>query len=127
MKSGTALAASIVVAWIATMIAQGARRQITTFVNFATQQTEATRRTLDFYFIDVEGGAATLIVTPAGEAALIDAGWDGFDGRDATRIRQALKQAGITAIDHLVVTHYHMDHYGGVAELAGLVPIKRFY
>jgi len=82
---------------------------------------------LDLYFIDVEGGAATLIVTPAGESVLIDAGWGGFDGRDAKRIRQAMRQAGITAIDHLVVTHYHMDHYGGVPELAGIVPIKRFY
>jgi competence protein ComEC len=95
--------------------------------DFVAPQIKAARRALDFYFIDVEGGAATLIVTPAGESVLIDAGWDGFDGRDAKRIRQAMRQAGITAIDHLVVTHYHMDHYGGVAELAGLVPIKRFY
>jgi competence protein ComEC len=95
--------------------------------DFVAPQTKAARRALDFHFIDVEGGAATLIVTPAGESVLIDAGWDGFDGRDAKRIRQAMRQAGITAIDHLVVTHYHMDHYGGVAELAGLVPIKRFY
>jgi competence protein ComEC len=94
---------------------------------FVTPQTKAARRALDFHFIDVEGGAATLIVTPAGESVLIDAGWDRFDGRDAKRIRQAMRQSGITAIDHLVVTHYHMDHYGGVAELAGLVPIKRFY
>ena len=93
----------------------------------AAPQTKAARRALDLYFIDVEGGAAILIVTPAGESVLIDAGWGGFDGRDAKRIRQAMRQAGITAIDHLVVTHYHMDHYGGVADLAGLVPIKRFY
>jgi competence protein ComEC len=85
------------------------------------------RRTLDLYFIDVEGGAATLIVTPAGEAVLIDAGWDGFDGRDAKRIRQAMRRAGTTAIDHMVVTHYHRDHYGGVPEFARLVPIKHFY
>src|SRR5262245_9660655 len=85
------------------------------------------KRALALYFVDVEGGAATLIVTPAGESVLIDAGWGGFDGRDAKRIQQAMRQAGITAIDHLVVTHYHRDHYGGVAELAGLVPIKRFY
>jgi competence protein ComEC len=95
--------------------------------DFVTPQTKAARRALDFHFIDVEGGAATLIVTPAGESVLIDAGWDRFDGRDAKRIRQAMRQAGITAIDHLVVTHYHMDHYGGVAELAEVVPIKRFY
>ncbi len=86
-----------------------------------------TRRVLALYFTDVEGGAATLIVTPAGESVLIDAGWDGVDGRDAKRIQQAMRQAGITAIDHLVTTHYHRDHYGGVPELARLVPIRRFY
>jgi beta-lactamase superfamily II metal-dependent hydrolase len=94
---------------------------------YKASQTNAPRRALDLYFIDVEGGAATLIVTPAGESVLIDAGWDGFDGRDAKRIQQAMRQAGVTAIDHLVVTHYHRDHYGGVPELASLVPIKRFY
>jgi beta-lactamase superfamily II metal-dependent hydrolase len=73
-------------------------------------QTKVERSTLDLYFIDVEGGAATLIVTPAGESMLIDAGWDGFDGRDANRIQQAMRQAGVTTIDHLVVTHYHRDH-----------------
>jgi beta-lactamase superfamily II metal-dependent hydrolase/outer membrane protein assembly factor BamB len=94
---------------------------------FAAPQTNAARRTLDFYFIDVEGGAATLVVTPAGEAVLLDAGWDGFEGRDAKRIRQAMWHAGITEIDHLVTTHYHRDHYGGVPELAMLVPIRHFY
>ena len=90
-------------------------------------QTRSARRTLDIYYIDVEGGAATLIVSPARESVLIDAGWDGFDGRDANRILQAMRQAGITTIDHLVTTHYHRDHYGGVPELAALVPISRFY
>jgi glyoxylase-like metal-dependent hydrolase (beta-lactamase superfamily II) len=127
MKSGTALAASIVAALISPAIAQGARKPTAASVNFAAPQSEANRRALDIYFIDVEGGAATLIVTPAGESMLIDAGWDGFDGRDAKRIQQAMRQAGITTIDHLVVTHYHGDHYGGVPELAKLVPIKRFY
>ena len=94
---------------------------------FADERARAAQRTLDFYFIDVEGGGATLIITPAGESVLIDAGWDGFDQRDAKRIEQAMRQAGATAIDHLIATHYHMDHYGGVAELAKLVPIRRFY
>jgi competence protein ComEC len=85
------------------------------------------RTTLNIYFIDVEGGAATLIVTPAGESVLIDAGWDGAEGRDAKRIQAAMQLAGISAIDHLVVTHYHRDHYGGVPELSRLVTIKRFY
>jgi beta-lactamase superfamily II metal-dependent hydrolase len=85
------------------------------------------RTTLDIYYVDVEGGAATLIVTPAGESILVDAGWPGFDGRDANRIQAAMKQAGITQIDHLVMTHYHTDHFGGIPELARRVPVKNFY
>src|SRR5688572_10500421 len=94
---------------------------------FSVEQTKSARRTLDIYYVDVEGGAATLIVTPAGESLLIDAGWPGFEGRDAKRIQQAMRQAGIAAIDHLVATHYHVDHYGGIPELAKLVEIKHFY
>jgi competence protein ComEC len=80
---------------------------------------------LDIYWIDVEGGAATLIVTPAGESVLVDTGWPG--ARDADRIRHAAQEAGITRIDHLVTTHWHQDHFGGVADLAGRLPIGRFY
>ncbi len=85
------------------------------------------RHTLEIYYVDVEGGAATLIVTPAGESILIDAGWPGFESRDAKRIMQAMKQAGITTIDHLITTHYHVDHFGGTPELAKLVKIGHFY
>ena len=84
-------------------------------------------RTLEIYFIDVEGGAATLIVTPSGESVLIDAGFPEFNGRDAKRIQQTMRQAGVMAIDHMVATHYHADHYGGIPELAAVVPIKHFY
>lgn len=87
----------------------------------------SSRRTLDFYFIDSEGGAATLIVTPSGESVLIDAGWADVDGRDAKRIQRAMQQVGITAIDHLVATHYHQDHYGGVPDLSRFVTVKRYY
>ena len=85
------------------------------------------RKTLEIYYVDVEGGAATLIVTPAGESVLVDTGWPGFESRDAKRIQAALQQAGITQIDHLIITHYHVDHFGGVPELAKLVPIKNHY
>lgn len=91
------------------------------------QKSDATRRTLDIFYVDVEGGAATLIVTPSGESILIDTGWPGFEGRDARRIEKAMKEAGVIAIDHLIVTHYHTDHYGGVPELAKLVMINKFY
>lgn len=90
-------------------------------------QAKPARKTLDIYFIDVEGGAATLIVTPAGESVLLDAGWDQADGRDAKRIQRTMQLAGVTAIDHLVVSHYHRDHYGGVPELSRLVTVKKFY
>ncbi|HEY8459829.1 MAG TPA: MBL fold metallo-hydrolase [Blastocatellia bacterium] len=96
-------------------------------IAIVAQQSETARRTLDIYYVDVEGGAATLIVTPAGESILVDAGWPGFEGRDAKRIEKAMKAAGVAAIDHLIVTHYHVDHYGGVPELAKLVTIKKFY
>jgi beta-lactamase superfamily II metal-dependent hydrolase len=82
--------------------------------------------TLDIYFIDVEGGQATLIVTPAGESMLVDAGWPGYGGRDAARISQAARKAGIKRIDYMLVTHYHLDHVGGVTPLAERVPIAHF-
>jgi beta-lactamase superfamily II metal-dependent hydrolase len=87
----------------------------------------AADRQLEIEWVDVLGGAATLIVTPAGESILVDAGWPGFDGRDARRIKAALDRHGLTAIDHLIITHYHTDHYGGVAQLAAAVPIRKFY
>jgi len=78
--------------------------------------------TLDIYWVDVEGGAATLIVTPAGESILVDSGNPGV--RDPDRIAQvATKLAGLRKIDHLVTTHYHTDHFGGAATLAKALPI----
>jgi beta-lactamase superfamily II metal-dependent hydrolase len=80
-------------------------------------------RTLDFYFIDVEEGNATLIVGPSGESLLVDAG---SNARDAARVLAAAKQAGVRRIDYLLVTHYHNDHYGAVPELARRIPIGHF-
>ncbi|WP_337176512.1 MBL fold metallo-hydrolase [Paludisphaera sp.] len=84
-------------------------------------------RGLRIEFVDVQGGAATLIVTPEGESILVDSGWPGENGRDPDRIVRALKAAGRERIDHLVTTHWHMDHYGGVAGLAERVEIVRFW
>ncbi len=77
-------------------------------------------------FIDVEGGQATLIVTPAGESMLVDAGWSGVEGRDAERIVAAMRRAGIERLDYVLATHYHRDHVGGVPALAGRVPVVTF-
>lgn len=78
------------------------------------------------YAIDVEGGQATLLVAPSGGSLLIDTGWPGENGRDATRIQDAMRDAGITRLDHVLVTHYHVDHVGGLPELAKRVPIGEF-
>ena len=97
----------------------------------------AERRTLDIYFIDVEGGQATLVIAPTGQSLLIDAGFPG-DGtfaslpgdskkaRDANRILAAARAAGVKRIDYLLITHFHADHDGGVPELAQLIPIRTF-
>ncbi|MEO8663796.1 MAG: MBL fold metallo-hydrolase [Bryobacteraceae bacterium] len=81
---------------------------------------------LEFYFIDTEGGQATLIVTPSGQSMLVDAGWPGFQGRDQTRIMAAAKKAGVKKIDYMITTHYHLDHIGGVPPLADKFPIGTF-
>jgi beta-lactamase superfamily II metal-dependent hydrolase len=85
------------------------------------------RKTLDIYVIDVEGGNATLFVAPSGESLLIDTGNAGAAAaRDAGRIEDAIKDAGLQQIDHLIITHWHGDHFGGLAELASKVPIREF-
>jgi competence protein ComEC len=81
---------------------------------------------LRIYSIDVEGGQSTLLVSPSGASMLVDSGWPGNNGRDADRVQAAMRDAGITRIDHLLVTHYHMDHVGGVPELVKRVPIGEF-
>jgi beta-lactamase superfamily II metal-dependent hydrolase len=86
----------------------------------------STDKRLDIYWCDVEGGAATLIVTPAGESILVDSGWPG--DRDPARIAKIAKDvARLEKIDHYITTHFHTDHFGGIAPLAQLVPISNFY
>lgn len=91
-----------------------------------TLTVSARDKTLDIYWIDSEGGGSTLIVTPEGESVLIDTGNPG--GRDPQRIQKvATEIAGLTRIDHVVITHFHVDHFGGLAELAALMPVGTLY
>ena len=88
---------------------------------------DARRKTLDIYVVDVEGGNATLFVSPSGESLLMDTGNGGAAAaRDADRIMAAVKDAGLTQIDHLITTHWHGDHFGAMAELAGRIPIRHY-
>ncbi len=81
---------------------------------------------LQIYFIDVEGGQATLVVSPSGQSLLIDAGWPGNEGRDADRIVAAAHAAGIKQIDYVLITHYHRDHVGGVPQLVDGMKVGTF-
>lgn len=84
------------------------------------------QNTLRVYSIDVEGGKSTLYVSPSGETMLVDAGYAGHQGRDVNRILRAAKDAGVTKIDYLVVTHFHQDHMGGVPAIAAKLPVAHF-
>ena len=81
-------------------------------------------KALQIYFVDVEGGQATLFVTPEGKSLLIDTGWPENDGRDADRIVAAAKLAALKQLDFVLLTHYHMDHAGGITQLAAKIPIR---
>ncbi len=82
---------------------------------------------LRIYAIDTEGGKATLYVTPTGESMLIDTGYDGIDSRDANRIAVAAAAAGVKRINHLVITHFHSDHMGGLPQLLKKLPVDHIY
>ena len=81
-------------------------------------------KTFDIYLSDTEGGKATLFVSPSGESVLVDTG--NPNPRDTDRIMAMLAEAGVKEIDHLILTHYHVDHVGGLLELAKRVPIKHY-
>ncbi|HZO57011.1 MAG TPA: MBL fold metallo-hydrolase [Bryobacteraceae bacterium] len=86
----------------------------------------AASSTLDIYWADVEGGAATLIVTPGGESLLVDTGNPRPDDRDAKRVFEAAKQAGLKKIDYVLITHFHGDHVGGLESLLKMIPVTKF-
>ncbi len=83
-------------------------------------------KSLEVYFVDVEGGQATLFVAPKGQSLLIDTGWPDNAGRDAERIAATAKKAGLSKIDFVLLTHYHMDHAGGVPQLVAKIPVGEF-
>jgi competence protein ComEC len=97
---------------------------VTAPVTGARQASAPGGKTLDIYIVDTEGGKAALFVTPAGQTVLVDSGNPG--DRDVNRIMDVLKDAGVSRLDYLVSTHYHIDHIGGMQALAGWIPIAHF-
>ena len=107
-------------------------------VPFIRAQEKAAKKPLDIYFLDTEGGQATLFVSPSGQSMLVDTGFPGNQGmppaeanapgitRDADRIMAVLKTANISVLDYVVITHFHADHVGNAAELAHRIPIRHF-
>src|ERR1022692_816306 len=83
----------------------------------------AASRNLEIYWIDAEGGAATLIVAPGGESLLVDTANRTPDDRDAKRIFAVAQAAGLQKIDILLTTHFHGDHIGAMPALAKMIPI----
>ena len=96
------------------------------FSSAAPADASPSKGALQIYFVDVEGGQATLFVTPEKQALLIDTGWPGNNGRDADRIVAAAKDAGVGRIDYVLVTHFHEDHVGGAPQLAARIPVGTF-
>src|SRR5919112_874106 len=86
----------------------------------------AAPRNLEIYWIDAEGGAATLIVAPSGESMLVDTANRTPDDRDAKRIFAAAQKAGLKKIDILLTTHFHGDHIGAMEALSKMIPIEKF-
>src|SRR5271169_5542722 len=87
----------------------------------------ALAKPLEIYFIDVEGGKSTLIVSPSGQSLLLDAGYSNFSGRDSDRIAAAAKLAHVKKIDYVLISHHHSDHEGGVPNLLERLQVGMFF
>ncbi len=98
--------------------------RVTLFLILATL---ASAKSLEIFFIDVEGGQSTLIVSPSGQSLLIDAGYTDYSGRDADRIDDAAKAAHLKRIDYVLITHHHSDHEGGVPNLLERREVGEFF
>jgi beta-lactamase superfamily II metal-dependent hydrolase len=100
---------------------------LTFLVSLFALTASAQTRNFEIYWIDVEGGASTLFVSPSGESLLFDTGFPDNGDRDAKRIYTAAQNAGLKQIDHVVISHWHADHEGGLKALSKLIPLGNFY
>ncbi len=123
---GLGVAAALVAALFAGNGLALAQQAATAAQTAAQPGTQAASEPLQVYFVDVEGGQATLFVTPDKHSLLIDTGWPDNQGRDADRIALLARRAGIDHIDDVLLTHYHIDHTGGVPQLVERIPVGTF-
>lgn len=114
------------VKWKTSLLRTGWLSILSLALGAAAWAAPAARKDLHIYFVDVEGGQATLLVTPAGQSLLIDTGWPGNEGRDADRIVATARKAGVSKIDYVLITHFHEDHVGGAPQLAARIPVGTF-
>ncbi len=117
--------ATFSLALFATFIAAACVQAQTETANFR-KHAVTFAKPLTVYFIDVEGGQSTLFVTPSHQSLLVDTGWPDNDDRDADRIMQVAKEAGLDHIDYLLITHFHVDHVGGVPNLVKKIHVDTF-
>jgi competence protein ComEC len=84
--------------------------------------------TMELYAIDSEG-KAILTIAPSGQTMLVDLGWTASGMRASTtkQVVEALKAIGVKKIDHLVISHYDIDHIGDVSELLAAIPVGHCY
>jgi competence protein ComEC len=112
--------------WIRKSVGLVALAASAVLVTSAAKAEDKSAGKLKVYFVDVDGGQATLFVTPQGESLLVDTGWPGADSPDADRIVAAAKEAGLSKIDYVLITHYHADHAGGIPKLVSKIPVGTF-
>lgn len=112
--------------WFRKFIGLAAIVALTFLVTPVAKAEDKSSGKLKIYFVDVDGGQATLFVTPQGESLLVDTGWPGADSPDADRIVAAAKEAGLSRIDYVLITHYHADHAGGIPLLVSKIPVGTF-
>lgn len=79
--------------------------------------------TLTVHFIDVGQGDSAFIELPNGETMLIDAG----EALEGDSVVTYIFSLGYDTVDHVVASHPHDDHIGGMSDVLNNFNIRSFY